>query len=107
MTASSIHFLRTNEIVNSTNPIRIVIAEDSRIQAKMLIKRLETADYQTLIQAGVDALTIYQETYDPEQYARVHPSGPKRDFNYRLETIIRIPKFVFYYFWNQNQRSNN
>lgn len=31
--------------MNSTSPVRIVIAEDSRIQAKMLIKRLESADY--------------------------------------------------------------
>jgi phosphoserine phosphatase RsbU/P len=34
------------QAVSDSQPIRIVIAEDSRIQAKMLIKRLETAGYE-------------------------------------------------------------
>ncbi len=41
-------------------------------------------DYRRLLEAGVDGLTIYQETYDRRVYNQVHPAGPKRDFDYRL-----------------------
>ncbi len=50
---------------------------------------LETAEYASLVEAGVDGLTIYQETYDRSVYAQVHPRGPKRDYRYRLETPER------------------
>lgn len=40
--------------------------------------------YRRLAAAGVDSLTIYQETYNPALYAEVHPRGPKRDFKFRL-----------------------
>lgn len=46
-------------------------------------------DYRRLIEAGVDSLTIYQETYNEELYARLHPSGPKRDYRFRLDAPQR------------------
>ena len=50
---------------------------------------LETAEYAQLVAAGVDGLTIYQETYDRRVYAAAHPRGPKRDYRYRLEAPER------------------
>lgn len=50
---------------------------------------LETAEYAQLVAAGVDGLTLYQETYDRAVYDVVHPKGPKRDYRYRLETPER------------------
>ncbi|MBM2825289.1 MAG: thiazole biosynthesis protein ThiH [Dehalococcoidales bacterium] len=50
---------------------------------------LSTEEYAELIAAGVDGLTIYQEVYDEKTYRRVHPSGPKRDYRFRLETPER------------------
>ena len=50
---------------------------------------METAGYKEMVDAGVDGLTIYQETYDPELYKQLHPSGRKRDYNFRLETPER------------------
>ena len=50
---------------------------------------LETTEYAQLIEAGVDGLTLYQETYDREIYAAVHPRGPKRDYRFRLEAPER------------------
>jgi len=50
---------------------------------------LETAEYAALVEAGVDGLTIYQETYDRALYADLHPRGPKRDFRFRLEAPER------------------
>ena len=45
---------------------------------------LDEAGYRQMIAAGVDGLTIYQETYDRTLYAEMHPFGRKRDFTYRL-----------------------
>lgn len=48
------------------------------------IYALDETGYRTLAAAGADQLTLYQETYDPERYAAVHPAGPKRDYAFRL-----------------------
>lgn len=45
--------------------------------------------YRQMVQAGVDGLTIYQETYDRELYSRMHPFGRKRDYDWRLLTPER------------------
>ena len=50
---------------------------------------MDTAGYKEMVAAGVDGLTIYQETYDPELYKQLHPSGRKRDYSFRLETPER------------------
>ena len=50
---------------------------------------LSTEEYAELIAAGVDGLTIYQEVYDEKAYRRLHPSGPKRDYRFRLEAPER------------------
>ncbi len=50
---------------------------------------LDTGEYARLVAAGVDGLVIYQETYDPELYGRVHPSGRKADYAWRLGTPAR------------------
>lgn len=46
-------------------------------------------EYHALAAAGCTGLTIYQETYDPAVYAQMHRWGPKRDYQYRLETPAR------------------
>ena len=50
---------------------------------------METADYAPLVAAGADGLVVYQETYDREVYAKMHTAGPKRNFDWRLETPER------------------
>src|SRR5580693_993855 len=47
---------------------------------------METGDYRPLVAAGADGLVVYQETYDRKVYAEVHTAGPKKDFDWRLET---------------------
>lgn len=54
-----------------------------------------TSNYEKLAFAGVDGLTIYQETYDKELYSKVHISGKKRDYMYRLLTPQRGAKAGF------------
>ncbi|ABR50314.1 thiazole biosynthesis protein ThiH [Alkaliphilus metalliredigens QYMF] len=53
------------------------------------IDPLEKEDYQRLIEAGVDGLTIYQEVYDEEVYKQVHLAGPKRNYHFRLDAPER------------------
>ncbi len=50
---------------------------------------MESADYEPLVQAGAEGLVVYQETYDRDVYAQVHAAGPKRDFDWRMETPER------------------
>lgn len=46
-------------------------------------------DYRMLLEAGVDSFTLFQETYNQELYAHLHPAGPKRNFLFRLEAPDR------------------
>ena len=46
-------------------------------------------EYEMLVDSGVDALTLYQETYDREVYSQVHLRGKKKDFDYRLDAPTR------------------
>src|SRR5277367_6130986 len=50
---------------------------------------METEEYRPLAQAGAEGLVVYQETYDRGVYAAMHTAGPKRDFDWRLETPER------------------
>lgn len=50
---------------------------------------MSTEDYALLRESGVDGITVFQETYNRETYAKVHPAGKKRDFDWRLETVDR------------------
>ncbi len=45
---------------------------------------LETEGYRTLVENGVDSLTLFQETYNETLYKKLHPGGPKRNYRYRL-----------------------
>jgi 2-iminoacetate synthase len=50
---------------------------------------MEIDQYTPLVRAGAEGLVVYQETYDRTGYADMHTSGPKRDFDWRLETPER------------------
>ncbi|NBQ24557.1 MAG: 2-iminoacetate synthase ThiH [Verrucomicrobia bacterium] len=50
---------------------------------------MEQADYQPLVRAGAEGLVVYQETYDTDVYQAMHTAGPKKDFDWRLDTPER------------------
>jgi 2-iminoacetate synthase len=50
---------------------------------------METAPYRAICAAGAEGLVVYQETYDRAAYTQMHTAGPKRDFDWRLETPER------------------
>jgi 2-iminoacetate synthase len=53
------------------------------------IYALTREEYARLIKAGVDGLTLYQETYNEELYRRLHLKGPKTDYRFRLDAPER------------------
>ncbi|MGD1088866.1 MAG: 2-iminoacetate synthase ThiH [Verrucomicrobiota bacterium] len=50
---------------------------------------METEDYRPIVAAGADGLVVYQETYDRKIYYEMHTTGPKKNFDWRLETAER------------------
>ena len=42
-------------------------------------------DYARYAKAGANGVTLYQETYDPVLYQKLHPTGPKSNYASRLE----------------------
>jgi 2-iminoacetate synthase len=50
---------------------------------------MTTEQYAPMVEAGADGLVVYQETYDRQIYDEMHTAGPKRDFDWRLETPER------------------
>ncbi len=53
------------------------------------VQPLSLPEYKRLFSAGIASVAVYQETYDRSLYDRVHLSGKKCDFDYRLQTPTR------------------
>ncbi|OPJ55187.1 2-iminoacetate synthase ThiH [Alkalithermobacter paradoxus] len=53
------------------------------------IYALDENEYKELINEGVDGLTIYQEVYNEDTYSKVHISGHKKNYKYRLDAPER------------------
>jgi 2-iminoacetate synthase len=51
---------------------------------------METEEYRDLYRAGVDGVTMFQETYDRKRYDELHLAGPKKDYDYRVHAPERI-----------------
>lgn len=50
---------------------------------------METEPYRSIVDAGCEGLVVYQETYNREIYREMHPHGPKKNFDWRLDTAER------------------
>jgi 2-iminoacetate synthase len=46
---------------------------------------METPEYREMTRAGAEGLVVYQETYHRDTYRELHLSGPKKDFDWRLD----------------------
>ncbi len=46
---------------------------------------MEDAQYAEIVAHGAEGLVVYQETYNKEVYQTLHTSGPKRNFDWRLD----------------------
>lgn len=57
------------------------------------IAPLEEDGYRTLVNdSHLDGVAVYQETYNPEVYDRVHAFGRKKNYEYRLATPERASR---------------
>lgn len=59
-------------------------------QLSMEVQPLDEDQYRLLVEEGVYAVLVYQETYNERDYRLHHPKGKKSNFNYRLETPDRL-----------------
>lgn len=46
-------------------------------------------NYKKLHEAGIGTYILFQETYNKEKYERLHPTGPKHNYNYHTEAMDR------------------
>ncbi|GAB1104857.1 MAG: 2-iminoacetate synthase ThiH [Shewanella algae] len=56
------------------------------------VQPLAEAGYRRLVDEGLDAVMVYQETYQPATYDRHHLRGNKKDFGFRLNTPDRAAR---------------
>lgn len=53
------------------------------------IAPLEAMEYKKLKTTGIGTVVLFQETYSHETYKIMHPSGPKKDYAWRLTAMHR------------------
>ncbi|MGY3792151.1 2-iminoacetate synthase ThiH [Aquimarina sp. 433] len=70
------------------NAIRLIQSKFANINIE--VQPLDQPDYELLIESGLYAVLVYQETYHKEEYKKHHPKGRKSNFDYRLETPDRL-----------------
>ncbi|WP_233898752.1 2-iminoacetate synthase ThiH [Tenacibaculum piscium] len=72
------------------NAIQLIRSQFSNITIE--VQPLNQEEYESLIEAGLYAVLVYQETYHREEYKKHHPKGKKSNFDYRLDTPDRLGK---------------
>ncbi|MDR0292268.1 MAG: [FeFe] hydrogenase H-cluster radical SAM maturase HydG [Elusimicrobium sp.] len=53
------------------------------------IAPLSAAEFKELSKHNIGTYQLFQETYHEETYKKLHTSGPKKDYNYRLSAMDR------------------
>lgn len=56
----------------------------------MEVQPMDQHEYEELLEYGLHAVLVYQETYHKEDYKKHHPKGRKSNFDYRIETPDRL-----------------
>lgn len=72
------------------NAIHLIRKHFSNISIE--VQPLNQKAYETLIEEGLYAVLVYQETYHKATYKTHHPKGKKSNFYYRLDTPDRLGK---------------
>lgn len=70
----------------------IDLIKDKFSNVTIEVQPLDQPEYETLIDSGLYAVLVYQETYHKDEYKKHHPKGKKSNFYYRLETPDRLGK---------------
>ncbi|WP_299103740.1 2-iminoacetate synthase ThiH [uncultured Tenacibaculum sp.] len=72
------------------NAIQLIKSQFSNITIE--VQPLDQDEYGQLIESGLYAVLVYQETYHKQEYKKHHPKGKKSNFQYRLDTPDRLGK---------------
>jgi 2-iminoacetate synthase len=56
----------------------------------MEVYGMTAEEYRRLFEAGIEGVTLYQETYNRRAYRYYHPAGPKADYDNRLAAPDRM-----------------
>lgn len=68
----------------------IELAKKYFSQVSLEVQPMSEEDYSALIESGLHAVYVYQETYHKANYNKYHLGGKKADFSYRLATPERL-----------------
>ncbi len=73
----------------------VALARKYFTQVSLEIYPMDVDGYKKLVDNGATGLTVYQETYDTETYKKVHLSGQKKNFEWRINTPDRAAQAGF------------
>lgn len=83
-------FVSNNYLQDCVDRLRKVVPSVS-----LEVGPMEEEEYRPIVRAGAEGLVVYQETYHRLTYAEMHESGPKKDFDWRLECPERAYRAGF------------
>jgi len=75
------------EIIDKIYEKKVMNGEIRRLNLN--IAPLKTEEYKHLSTFGIGTIQVFQETYHPDVYKVMHPSGPKANYSWRLECMDR------------------
>jgi 2-iminoacetate synthase len=77
-------------VLDSVKTVYSVSDGNNRIRRiNVNIAPLDEKDFKRLLSADIGTYQLFQETYHPETYAKLHTKGPKSDYQFRLESMDR------------------
>lgn len=75
------------ECINTIYSIKHKNGAIRRVNVNIAATTVE--NYQKLKDAGIGTYILFQETYHKESYQKLHPTGPKHDYDYHTEAMDR------------------
>ncbi len=80
-------FVSTDYLAQLAKELRTTFSSIS-----MEVYQMSQQEYAQVFAAGIEGVTLYQETYDRHVYDHYHPAGPKSDFADRLDAPNRMAR---------------
>ena len=75
------------ECINTIYSIKHKNGAIRRVNVNIAATTVE--NYRKLSDAGIGTYILFQETYHKESYLKLHPTGPKHDYDYHTEAMDR------------------
>ena len=75
------------ECINTIYSVHHKNGDIRRVNVNIAATTVE--NYKKLKDAGIGTYILFQETYHKESYLKLHPTGPKHDYNYHTEAHDR------------------